>query len=112
MNHTVLSFFISRRLLLSRRLLRGDYKRSVCSNGILPFIVLRCLNHVLETTKPAVFAKFQAKQKYGLPPDSFLLHIADRSFYNNSAWDMKKIMGAQNHIRKNLHSEGSSSHFL
>lgn len=91
--------------MVSRRLLRGDYKQSECGTGILPFIVLRCLNHLLETTKPAVLVKFMAKQNYGLPTDPLLLRKAGQSFYNNSAWDLQKLMGAQNHIRKTLYSE-------
>lgn len=37
-------------------LLRGDYKQSEYGRVILPFVVLRRLDCVLEPTKPAVLA--------------------------------------------------------
>jgi len=85
-------------------LLRGDYKQSDYGKVILPFTVLRSLDCVLESTKPAVLAEFAAKQKAGLNPEPFLLRKAGQSFYNNSALDMKKLMGDQDHIRENLFS--------
>ena len=44
-------------------LLRGDYKQSEYGKVILPFTVLRRLDCVLESTKPAVLAELAAKQK-------------------------------------------------
>ena len=85
-------------------LLRGDYKQSDYGKVILPFTVLRRLDCVLESTKSAVLAEFAAKQKAGLNPEPFLLRKAGQSFYNNSALDMKKLMGDQDHIRENLFS--------
>ncbi len=85
-------------------LLRGDYKQSEYGKVILPFTVLRRLDCVLESTKPAVLAELAAKQKAGLNPEPFLLRKAKQSFYNTSALDMKKLMGDQDHIRENLFS--------
>ena len=85
-------------------LLRGDYKQSDYGKVILPFTVLRRLDCVLETTKPAVLAELAEKQKQGLNPEPFLLRKAGQSFYNTSPLDMKKLMGDQDHIRENLYS--------
>jgi len=85
-------------------LLRGDYKQSEYGKVILPFTVLRRLDCVLETTKPAVLAEFDKQQKAGLNPEPFLLRKAGQSFYNTSPLDMKKLMGDQDHIRENLFS--------
>lgn len=62
MNHQALSSFI----WSVADLLRGDYKQSEYGRVILPFTVLRRLDCVLEATKPAVLAEFEAKTKAGL----------------------------------------------
>ena len=46
-------------------LLRGDYKQSDYGKVILPFTVLRRLDCVLDRTKTAVLAEFEAKKKAG-----------------------------------------------
>ncbi|WP_027358259.1 type I restriction-modification system subunit M [Desulforegula conservatrix] len=83
-------------------LLRGDYKQSEYGKVILPFTVLRRIDCVLEETKEAVLAEFEAKQKMGLNPEPFLLRVSGLKFYNTSPMDMKKLMGDQDHIRQNL----------
>ncbi|WEN15397.1 class I SAM-dependent DNA methyltransferase [Rhodanobacter sp. AS-Z3] len=85
-------------------LLRGDYKQSEYGRVILPFTVLRRLDCVLASTKPAVLAEFEAKTKTGLNPDPFLLRKAKQSFYNTSPLDLPKLLGDQDHIRQNLYS--------
>lgn len=83
-------------------LLRGDYKQSEYGRVILPFTVLRRIDCVLESTKEAVLAEFEAKKKMDLNPEPFLLRVAGLNFYNTSPMDMKKVMGDQDHIRQNL----------
>ena len=100
MNHQALSSFI----WSVADMLRGDYKQSEYGKVILPFTVLRRLDCVLEPTKDAVLAEFEAKQKAGLNPEPFLLRKAGQSFYNTSTLDMRKLMGDQDHIRDNLFS--------
>ena len=100
MNHQSLSAFI----WAVADLLRGDYKQSEYGKVILPFTVLRRLDCVLEATKPAVLAEYEAKQKAGVNPEPFLLRKSGQSFYNTSPLDMKKLMGDQDHIRENLYS--------
>jgi type I restriction enzyme M protein len=85
-------------------LLRGDYKQSEYGKVILPFTVLRRLDCVLEPTKAAVRAEYEAKQKLGVNAEPFLLRTAGQSFYNISLLDLKKLMGDQDHIRENLFS--------
>ena len=101
MNHQALSSFI----WSVADLLRGDYKQSEYGRVILPFTVLRRLDCVLEASKPAVLAEFQAKTKAGLNPDPFLRRASgNQSFYNTSPLDLVKLLGDQDHIRQNLYA--------
>ncbi|KMN82935.1 restriction endonuclease subunit M [Chromobacterium sp. LK11] len=100
MNHQALSSFI----WSVADLLRGDYKQSEYGKVILPFTVLRRLDCVLEATKPAVLAEFEAKTQQGLNPDPFLTRKAGQSFYNTSPLDLVKLLGDQDHIRQNLYA--------
>lgn len=100
MNHQTLSSFI----WSVADLLRGDFKQSDYGKVILPFTVLRRLDCVLESTKPAVLVEYAEKTKAGLNPEPFLLRKAGQSFYNTSEMDMKRLMGDQDHIRENLFS--------
>ncbi len=98
MNHQALSSFI----WSVADLLRGDYKQSEYGRVILPFTVLRRLDCVLEATKSAVLAEFEAKTKAGLNPEPFLLRKAGQSFFNTSPLDLGKLLGDQDHIKQNL----------
>ena len=100
MNHQALSSFI----WSVADLLRGNYRQSEYGKVILPFTVLRRLDCVLEATKPAVLAEFEAKIKAGLNPDPFLLRKSGQSFYNISPLDLGKLLGDQDHIRENLYA--------
>ncbi len=83
-------------------LLRGDYKQSEYGRVILPFTVLRCLDCVLARTKEAVLQGKAAKEAQGVNPEPFLLRKAKLRFVNTSPLDMKKLMGDQDHLKKNL----------
>jgi len=101
MNHQALSSFI----WSVADLLRGDYKQSEYGRVILPFTVLRRLDCVLEPTKPAVLAEFEAKSKMGVNPEPFLLRVAGSArFYNTSPLDLVKLLGDQDNIRQNLYA--------
>ncbi|MDT6960790.1 class I SAM-dependent DNA methyltransferase [Cupriavidus sp. SZY C1] len=101
MNHQALSSFI----WSVADLLRGDYKQSEYGRVILPFTVLRRLDCVLESTKAAVLAEFEAKTKAGLNAEPFLLRkVGDAKFYNTSPLDLVKLLGDQDHIRQNLYA--------
>src|SRR2546426_10278393 len=66
-------------------LLRGDYKQSEYGKVILPFTVLRRLDCVLESTKPAVLTELTARKKAGLNPEPFLLRKSGQLFFNTPA---------------------------
>src|SRR5438132_2893945 len=83
-------------------LLRGDYKQSEYGKVILPFTVLRRLDCVLESTKPAVLAEKETREKAKINPEPFLLRKSGQLFYNTSPLDLKKLMGDQDHIGENL----------
>jgi type I restriction enzyme M protein len=83
-------------------LLRGDYKQSEYGKVILPFTVLRRLDCVLETTKPAVLAELAKRTAAKVNPEPFLLRKSGTLFYNTSPLDLKKLMGDQDHISENL----------
>ena len=85
-------------------LLRGDYKQSDYGKVIIPFTVLRRLDCVLESTKPAVIAELSKRSAAGLNPEPFLLRKSGQLFYNTSPLDLKKLMGDQDHIAENLRS--------
>lgn len=85
-------------------LLRGDFKQSEYGKVILPFTVLRRLDCVLEATKPAVLAEYQAQTKAGLPYEPFVLKKAGQTFFNISPLDLPKLIGDQDHLRDNLYS--------
>jgi len=85
-------------------LLRGDYKQSEYGKVILPFTILRRLDCVLESTKPAVLKELEARTKAGVNPEPFLLKKAGQLFYNTSPLDLKMLMGDQDHIGENLRS--------
>ena len=85
-------------------LLRGDFKQSEYGKVILPFTVLRRLDCVLESTKPAVLEELALRSKAKVNPEPFLLKKAKQSFYNTSPLDLKKLMGDQSNIGENLQS--------
>lgn len=83
-------------------LLRGDYKQSDYGKVILPFTLLRRLDCVLEATKADVLAEYEAKKALGVPLAPFLIRKAKQSFYNTSAFDFQKLLGASADIKANL----------
>jgi type I restriction-modification system DNA methylase subunit len=76
--------------------------QSECGKVILPFTVLRRPDCVLKANKPAVLAELEKRTKAGLNPEPFLLKKSGQLFYNSSPLDLKKLMGDQDHIKKNL----------
>ncbi|NKN13963.1 type I restriction-modification system subunit M [Rhizobium laguerreae] len=84
-------------------LLRGDYKQADYGKVILPFTVLRRIDCVLEPTKQAVLAEYEAKTAAGINPEAFLLRKAGQTFYNTSKLDMTLLIGDQDNIAANLY---------
>lgn len=83
-------------------LLRGDYKQSEYGKIILPFTVLRRMDCVLEPTKAAVLAEYQAQKDCGLPLEHFLLDKSGQSFFNSSPMDMSNLLNDPSNLRVNL----------
>ena len=85
-------------------LLRGDYKPADYGKVILPFTVLRRLDCVLEPTKAAVLAEYEARKNAGLNPEPFLLRKAQQKFFNISTMDLKRLLGDAVNVGQNLHA--------
>ncbi len=83
-------------------LLRGDYKQSDYGKVVLPFTLLRRLDCVLENTKGAVLAEFEAKKSLGIDLTTFLTKKAGQSFFNTSQFDFEKLLGDPSNIKANL----------
>lgn len=86
-------------------LLRGDFKQSQYGRIILPFTLLRRLECVLKSNKPAVLEEVLRIEKLGLPEEAkekLLLRASNLSFYNTSKMDLSTL-GA-NGIKDNLES--------
>ncbi|MFF3842872.1 N-6 DNA methylase [Streptomyces sp. NPDC001930] len=72
-------------------LLRGDYRQSDYGKVILPFMVLRRLECVLEPTRDKVVetvAKFEGQD---IDTDRFLRRASGHAFYNTSELTLRKI---------------------
>lgn len=71
-------------------LLRGDFKQSQYGRIILPFTLLRRLECVLESSKPAVLEQAQKVYAMKLPEEAqekMILRAADGlTFFNASPW--------------------------
>lgn len=84
-------------------LLRGDFKQSDYGKIILPFTVLRRLDCVLEKTKNAVVAEFEANKN--TPPealDRFLVRKSGYQFYNTSKQSFVSALDDSNNAYANL----------
>ena len=85
-------------------LLRGDYKQSDYGKIILPFVLLRRLECVLEPTREAVLAENEARKSLGIPMEPLLIRKSGHNFYNTSKFTLSKLMGDANNIKSNLDS--------
>ncbi|MDP2850288.1 MAG: class I SAM-dependent DNA methyltransferase [Sulfuricurvum sp.] len=83
-------------------LLRGDYKQSDYGKVILPFTLLRRLECVLEPTREAVLAEYEARKTMGIPLEVFLTKKSNQSFYNTSKFSLSTLMGDAANLRHNL----------
>ncbi len=84
-------------------LLRGDYKQSEYGRVILPLVVLRRLDCVLEPTKPAVLAKAaEVEGKFADPAPLLRKAAGGLAFYNTSPLDLTKLLADPEHLAANL----------
>ena len=83
-------------------LLRGDYRQSDYGKVVLPFVLLRRLDCVLESTKDDVLGEFKKRKESGVNLDPFLKRKSKQAFYNTSSFTLPGLLADQKHIRQNL----------
>ncbi|MFF7337583.1 N-6 DNA methylase [Streptomyces sp. NPDC008163] len=83
-------------------LLRGDYKQSDYGKVILPFLVLRRLECVLEPTREKVAETAARFEGQDIDTDHFLRRASGHSFYNTSDLTLKKIADDATNAAANL----------
>ncbi|GAB3351520.1 type I restriction-modification system subunit M [Modestobacter lapidis] len=83
-------------------LLRGDYKPAEYRGVILPLLVLRRLDAVLEETKPAVLARAEQLKGVTDTPDLLLKQAAGVPFYNTSPLTFPKLLDSPNNLAAQL----------
>lgn len=82
--------------------LRGTYRRSDYGKVILPFVVLRRLDCVLEATKADVLAEAQNITGDNVVRDFLLQKKSGYAFYNTSPYDLQKVLGDPTNLKANL----------
>lgn len=82
-------------------LLRGGWKSYEYQDVILPFLVLKRLDTVLEPTKSEVIEMFNDLDGKGVSL-SILEKKTGYKFYNTSSYTFKKLLNDPNNINKNL----------
>jgi type I restriction enzyme M protein len=89
--------------------LRGAYKPNEYDKVILPLLVVRRLDCVLEPTKAKVLARLDALKQKGMKPSDPAVDVALRKvsgvpFYNTAKLDFVRLKGDPNHVAQNLRS--------
>src|SRR6188472_3844276 len=82
--------------------LRGVYKQSEYGRVILPLVVLRRLDCVLEPTKHAVLERDAELKGRVENVEPVLQAAAGEQFYNTSRHDFKSLLGDPAHLSGNL----------
>jgi type I restriction enzyme M protein len=85
-------------------LLRGDYKQSEYGRVILPLVVIRRLDCVLEPTKPAVIKKKRELEGKIQNFEPVLESVAGQQFFNTSPLDFRRLLDDPANIAENLHA--------
>ena len=83
-------------------LLRGDYKRSEYGRVILPMVVLRRLDCVLEPTKADVLARYESLKGHVENVEPVLCAVSREQFYNVSKLDLPKLLDDPGQIAGNF----------
>ena len=84
-------------------LLRGDYKQSDYGKVVLPLVVLRRLDCVLDSTKEKVLKKYaEVKAMKVQNLDPILNKVAGYNFHNKSKFNFDKLIADPNNIATNL----------
>ena len=82
--------------------LRGTYTEVDYGKVILPFVVIRRLECVLEPTREAVRLEIEARTGRVPTLDPFLRRAAQQSFYNTSPLSLERLLGDEQHVADNL----------
>src|SRR5438093_12141935 len=85
-------------------LLRGDYKQSEYGRVILPLVVLRRLDCVLEPTKPAVLKRKAQVEGRIQNLEPVLQAAAGQQFFNTSPLDCRRLLDDPANVADNLRS--------
>lgn len=105
MTHTSHNKLVSFIWSIADDCLRDVYVRGKYRDIILPFVVLRRIDSLLETTKDAVLeeVRYQREdhQQVELDPDG-LRHASKYVFYNTSPWTMEKLKGTATNSQQKL----------
>ena len=96
-NHSEISSFI---WSVCDDLLRGLFKQHEYGDVILPFVVLRRLDCVLEPSKEKVIELYEKYSKKIDDPTPILLNEIGLSFYNYSRYDLQRLK--QDHLNISL----------
>lgn len=104
---TQTSINLSNRIWTVANDLWGDFKHTDFARIVLPLLLLRRLECVLEPTKPAVLAAYNAQKNSSIDPELYLPSIAKTRFFNTSQYELGSL-GATD-TRANL--EDYISHF-
>ena len=84
-------------------LVRDLFKRGEYQKVILPLLVLRRLDAVLEPTRDAVRARYAWAKENDIPdPDQLLRTAAGHAFYNISPYSFKTLLDDHANLRRNL----------
>jgi type I restriction enzyme M protein len=84
--------------------LRGVYKQSEYGRVILPLVVLRRLDCVLEPTKADVLARHAALQGRVENVEPVLCSVSGEQFYNTSPLDFRRLLDDPANVAGNLRS--------
>jgi type I restriction enzyme M protein len=85
-------------------LLRGNYRQSEYGRVILPLVVLRRLDCVLEPTKAKVAAAAAQLAGKVANVEPLLCQVSGEQFYNTSPLTMTRLLDDPSNIADNLHS--------
>lgn len=87
----------------AKEILRGDFKKSQYGRIILPFVVLRRLERVLEPTKDKVLEEIEKLKKMDDKlVEARLNQITKQYFHNKSKYNLELLLADPNNIHKNM----------
>ena len=92
--------------------LRGLFKPSEYGRVILPFVVMRRLDCVLEPKKEKVYELYQKFKDQFDDPSPFILRQIDLPFFNVSKFDLSRITSGQVLLDFNNYVQGYSKNVL